>query len=81
VSVDVAYQNKRYGLKHLSITLHDEGQIQEIGEAQAGFRLARRERRTRSALSSPPPAKLRPISSARVLARLIFESLLHVWND
>jgi hypothetical protein len=73
---------KRYGLKHLSITLHDEGQIQEIGEAQAGFRLARRERRTRSALSSPPPpAKLRPISSARVLARLIFASLLHVWND
>ena len=38
--MDVAYQNKRYGLKHLSITVHDEGQIQEIDEAQAGFRLA-----------------------------------------
>jgi hypothetical protein len=38
--MDVAYQNKRYGLKHLSITVHDEGQIQEINEAEAGFRLA-----------------------------------------
>jgi hypothetical protein len=38
--MDVAYQNKRYGLKHLSITVHDDGQIQEIDEAQAGFRLA-----------------------------------------
>jgi hypothetical protein len=38
--MDVAYQNKRYGLKHLSITVHDEGQIQELDEAQAGFRLA-----------------------------------------
>jgi len=39
--MDVAYQNKRYGLKHLSITVHDEGQIQQISEAEAGFRLAR----------------------------------------
>ena len=38
--MDVAYQNKRYGLKHLSVTVHDEGQILEIDEAQAGFRLA-----------------------------------------
>ena len=38
--MDVAYQNKRYGLKHLSITVQDDGQIQEIDEAQAGFRLA-----------------------------------------
>jgi hypothetical protein len=38
--MDVAYQNKRYGLKHLSITVHDDGQIQEVDEAEAGFRLA-----------------------------------------
>src|SRR5262245_24151294 len=38
--MDVAYQNKRYDLKHLSITVHDEGQVQQINEAEAGFRLA-----------------------------------------
>ena len=38
--MDVAYENKRYGHKHLSITVHEDGQIQEIDEAQAGFRLA-----------------------------------------
>jgi hypothetical protein len=38
--MDVAYQNKRYGLKHLSVTVHDEGQILQIDEAEAGFRLA-----------------------------------------
>ena len=38
--MDVAYQNKRYGFKHLSITVHEDGQIQKIDEAVAGFRLA-----------------------------------------
>lgn len=38
--MDVAYQNKRYGIKHLTITVQDDGQIQEIDEAEAGFRLA-----------------------------------------
>src|SRR5262249_3050914 len=38
--MDVAYQNKRYGLKHLSVTVHDDGQIKEIEESEAGFRLA-----------------------------------------
>jgi hypothetical protein len=38
--MDVAYQSKRYGLKHLSITVHEDGQIQQIDEAEAGFRLA-----------------------------------------
>jgi hypothetical protein len=38
--MDVAYQNKRYGLKHLSITVQDDGQILHIDEAEAGFRLA-----------------------------------------
>ena len=38
--MDVAYQNKRYGLKHLSVTVLDDGQILQIDEAEAGFRLA-----------------------------------------
>jgi len=38
--MDVAYENKRYGHKHLAITVYDDGQILEIDEAQAGFRLA-----------------------------------------
>jgi hypothetical protein len=36
----VPYENKRYGHKHLSITVHDDGQIQPLDEAEAGFRLA-----------------------------------------
>jgi hypothetical protein len=52
--MDVAYQNKRYGLKHLSITVHDDGQIQEIDEAQAGFRLAS------IAKTRPAPSSGRP---------------------
>jgi hypothetical protein len=38
--MDVPYENKRYGHKHLSITVHDDGQIQTLDEAEAGFRLA-----------------------------------------
>jgi hypothetical protein len=38
--MDVPYENKRYGHKHLSITVHDDGQIQPLDEAEAGFRLA-----------------------------------------
>ena len=52
--MDVAYQNKRYGLKHLSITVHDDGQIQEIKEAEAGFRLAS------IAKAEPAPSPSRP---------------------
>src|SRR5262249_10827601 len=33
-------QSKRQTSQHLSITLQDEGQIQKIDEAEAGFRLA-----------------------------------------
>jgi len=36
----IEVQSKRQNYTHLSITLQDEGQIQEIDETEAGFRLA-----------------------------------------
>ena len=36
--MDVPYETKRY--KHLSITVQEDGQIQQLDEAEAGFRLA-----------------------------------------
>jgi hypothetical protein len=38
--MDVPYENKRHGYKHLSVTVQEDGQIQELDEAEAGFRLA-----------------------------------------
>ena len=38
--MDVPYESKRYGYKHLSITVQEDGQVQELDEAEAGFRLA-----------------------------------------
>jgi len=38
--IDVPYENKRYGHKHLSITVQEDGQIQQLSETEAGFRLA-----------------------------------------
>jgi hypothetical protein len=38
--MEVPFQSTRQGYKHLSITVQEEGQIQEIDEAEAGFRLA-----------------------------------------
>jgi hypothetical protein len=38
--IDVPYENKRSGHKHLSITVQDDGQIQQLSETEAGFRLA-----------------------------------------
>jgi hypothetical protein len=46
--IDVPYENKRSGHKHLSITVQDDGQIQQLGETEAGFRLA-------SISTAPPP--------------------------
>jgi hypothetical protein len=57
--MDVAYQNKRYDLKHLSITVQDEGQIQEINEAEAGFRLASIARAQPVPAPAPGPARPR----------------------
>src|SRR5438105_2918191 len=44
--MDVPYETKRY--RHLSITVQEDGQIQWLDEAQAGFRLA-------SIAMAPPP--------------------------
>jgi hypothetical protein len=49
--IDVPYENKRYGHKHLSITVQEDGQIQQLSEAEAGFRLA-------SISTAPPPRDL-----------------------
>jgi hypothetical protein len=38
--MEVRYENKRYGHKHLSITVQEDGQIQQINEVEAGLRLA-----------------------------------------
>src|SRR5437016_3054437 len=46
--IDVPYENRRYGHKHLSITVQEDGQIQQISETEAGFRLA-------SISAAPPP--------------------------
>src|SRR5215472_4500701 len=46
--MDVPFESKRQRYKHLSITVQEEGQIQQIDEAEAGFRLA-------SIAPAPPP--------------------------
>lgn len=46
--MDVLYENKRHGYKHLSIAVHEDGQIQQLDEAEAGFRLA--------SISTAPPS-------------------------
>jgi hypothetical protein len=38
--IDAPQENKRYGHKHLSITVQEDGQIQQLSEAEAGLRLA-----------------------------------------
>jgi hypothetical protein len=38
--LEVPYESKRHGYKHLSITVQEDGQIQQLDETQAGFRLA-----------------------------------------
>jgi hypothetical protein len=45
--MDVPYESKRHGYKHLSITVLEDGQIQQLDEAEAGFRLA--------SISTAPP--------------------------
>jgi len=55
--MDVPYENKRYGYKHLSITVQEDGQIQQLTEAEAGFRLASSSAAPRT---SPPVAPVTP---------------------
>ena len=56
--MDVPYESKRYGYKHLSITVQEDGQIQQLDEAEAGFRLAS------ISHASPPRAPSSPRASA-----------------
>ena len=46
--MDVPYESKRHGYKHLSITVQEDGQIQQLDETEAGLRLA-------SISTAPPP--------------------------
>src|SRR6266550_3361748 len=46
--MDVPYESKRHGYKHLSITVQEDGQIQQLDETEAGVRLA-------SISTAPPP--------------------------
>jgi hypothetical protein len=60
----VPYENKRYGHKHLSITVQDDGQIQQLSETEAGFRMA-------SISTAPPPqgtASANPAATAPAAA-------------
>jgi hypothetical protein len=58
--MDVPYESKRYGYKHLSITVQEDGQIQHLDEAEAGFRLAS------ISYASPPRAPSSPRASGSV---------------
>jgi hypothetical protein len=67
--IDVPYETKLY--KHLSITVQDEGQIQWLDDAQAGFRLASiamapppRDRDLTGAASSGSPVAASPAAAA-----------------
>jgi hypothetical protein len=70
--MDVPYESKRHGYKHLSITVQEDGQIQRLDEAEAGFRLASmshappRDRPSRGAAPSgtaaPSAAAVKPTS-------------------
>jgi hypothetical protein len=54
--MDVPYESKRY--KHVSITVQDDGQIQQINEAEAGFRLASISKTPPPRIGGPPSAAL-----------------------
>src|SRR6266576_1039518 len=68
--MDVPYETKLY--KHLSITVQEEGQIQWLDDAQAGFRLASiamappsRDRGLMGAASSRSPVAAPPAAAAK----------------
>jgi hypothetical protein len=69
--MDVPYESKRYGHRHVSITVHEDGQIQPLDEAEAGFRLAsiapprNGGLPTTAALSGTPPAAPSPAATAK----------------
>jgi hypothetical protein len=68
--IDVPYENKRYGHKHLSITVQEDGQIQELNETEAGARLASIQTAAppraaaTQAIASANPAATTPVAAA-----------------
>jgi hypothetical protein len=69
--IDVPYENKRYGHKHLSITVQEDGQIQQLSETEAGLRLASistasppRNRGVAQGVASGNPAATTPAAAA-----------------
>jgi hypothetical protein len=67
----VPYENKRYGHKHLSITVQEDGQIQELSETEAGLRMASisaasppRDRVVTQGVASANPAATTPAAAA-----------------
>jgi hypothetical protein len=69
--IDVPYENKRYGHKHLSITVQEDGQIQELSETEAGLRMASisaasppRDRVVTQGVASANPAATTPAAAA-----------------
>jgi hypothetical protein len=72
--MDVPYENKRRGYKHVSITVQEDGQIQQLDEAEAGFRLASiapppRDRGLPGAAPSGSPAAASPSAATAKLKR------------
>ena len=72
--IDVPYENKRYGHKHLSITVQEDGQIQQLNETEAGLRLASistasppRNRAVVQGAASGTPAATTPAAAAAKL--------------
>jgi hypothetical protein len=67
--LDVAYEGKRY--KHLSITVQEDGQIQQLDEAAAGFRLASIAQAAPALASAPaaPPPSARSAPASAVAAK------------
>jgi hypothetical protein len=63
--MEVPYENKRQGYKHLSITVQEDGQIQHIDEAEAGFRLASIATAPGSAGSSGTMVRSQPVNATK----------------
>ncbi|HEY7458338.1 MAG TPA: serine/threonine protein kinase [Xanthobacteraceae bacterium] len=70
--MDVPFESKRHGYKHLSITVEEEGQIQQIDEAEAGFRLASAARFVLPRLAGVGSGPSAPQLSAGAIWRAIF---------
>src|SRR6266700_52724 len=75
--MDVPHENKRYGHKHLSITVQEDGQIQQLSETEAGLRLASistasppRNRGVVQSAASGNPAATTPAAAAAKLKSL-----------